>query len=217
MHRVWFLAVVAAALLVPNHAFGEKPPRRIDLKRDGFEEIAREHGVTVYKDKNSDIITLGAEGRIPAPPRRVQQALLDYPRQKGVVEALREVRVLKRGPNWLLVYQRLALPVIDDRDFTLYVKHGEHDGMLWVSYVARSNAGPGEQSGVVRVTNNRGAWELEPIDGGRATRVRYEMSIDLAGSVPMWLAKSGAGDEMPKAFASICRLSVARADRNKCG
>jgi hypothetical protein len=202
--------------LWPADAFAGKPPWRVNLKRAGFEEVARERGVTVYQDENAEILTVGAEGRIPAPARKVQQALLDYPRQVGVIERLREARVLERGLNWQLVYQRLELPLISDRDFTLYVTHGEHRGSYWVNYWSKPDAGPKEQRGAVRVTRHRGAWELVPIEGGRATRLRHEMSIDLGGALPPWLADSGAGDELPKVFGSICRLSVPKNEQSKC-
>ncbi len=42
------------------------------LSRAGFEQIALVRGVKVYKDPNADIIRLAAEGRLPAPPHKVQ-------------------------------------------------------------------------------------------------------------------------------------------------
>jgi hypothetical protein len=68
----------------------------------------------------------------------------------------------------------------------------------------------------VRVSNHRGAWELLPISGGKETLLRLEVRIDLAGSVPKWMARSSAGEELPELYASVCRLSVANKERKSC-
>jgi len=193
--------------LLPGPA--ERTPLSVPLPSAGFERIRVAGGVTVYKDPHSDIIRLAAESRFPAPPERVLQALLDYRRQVGTIARLSEARVLVRGRGWLEVYQRLNLPVISDRDFTLLVRWGEEpqSGLTWVAYHAESaRAGPRERSGVVRVTHHAGSWQLVPVEGGRATFVRFQVSIDLGGWLPKWMARSGAGREVPELFAALGRL-----------
>lgn len=203
------LCALAASGVSPAHA--ERVPLMPYLSSSAFETIAQEKGVRVYKHRTSEIIRIGAEGRFPAPPEQVRQALLDYPRQVGTIARLSEARVLSRAERALYVYQRLNLPVIDDRDFVLHVRHGADGEMRWVSYWAVTDRGPRPRDGVVRVTNHRGTWVLEPTDNGRATRVRYQVSIDLGGMLPRWMARAGAGRELPELFGAICRLS--RPDR----
>jgi len=212
------LMVLLGVLVVatPLQAWADKPPVPVKLTRDGMEIIAVQPGITVYKNEKSDLIWIGAEGRIPAPPDQVQRALLSYERQVGKIGRLSEVRVLSRGDNELTVYQRLNLPIISDRDFILKVRHGRQGVKRWISYWAVSNAGPSPRDGIVRVSNHRGAWELLPISGGKETLLRLEVRIDLAGSVPKWMARSSAGEELPELYASVCRLSVANKERKSC-
>ena len=114
---------VLAMLALPAKGT-EMTPFDTKLEDEGFERIAKDKGVTVYKHKTSEIISLAAEGRIASSPEKVMQALLDYEAQKGVIDRISESRVVERGPGWVMVYQHLNLPVISDRDYTLYVKWG---------------------------------------------------------------------------------------------
>lgn len=203
--------------IAPAVALGGKPPIPVKLTRDGMELIAVEDGVTVYKNERSDIIWIGAEGKIPAPPARVQRALIDYDRQVGKIGRLSEVKVLDEdtAKRKLVVYQRLNLPIISDRDFVLQVRHGKQGVKRWISYWAVGNRGPSPRDGIVRVTHHRGAWELLPV-GSDETLLRFEMRMDLAGSVPMWMAKSSAGEEIPALYESVCKLSVPADRRGSC-
>jgi hypothetical protein len=200
----WAVALLLIAATAPARAVGV--PLSRSLTRSGYERIGRREGVTVYKHRDSDIIRLGADGRIDAPPDKVLRALLDYERQVGVIDRLSESRVIARRDGWLRVYQRLNLPVIDDRDFTLEVRWGRSNDLRWITYRALRRRGVPERDGVVRVTRHRGSWQLEPLDGGRATRVRFMVAIDLGGWLPKWMARAGSGKEVPDLFVSIRRL-----------
>ncbi|MBW2522886.1 MAG: hypothetical protein JRI23_01860 [Deltaproteobacteria bacterium] len=216
MKRMSMMLLGATILLTSVTAWGGKPPVPVKLTRDGMELIAVEKGVTVYKNEKSDIIWVGAEGRIPAPPEQVQQALLAYERQVGKIGRLSEVKVISRDESQMTVYQRLNLPIISDRDFVLKVRHGKQGLKRWISYWAISNAGPGPRDGIVRVSHHRGGWELLPVAKGKETLLRLEVRIDLAGSVPKWMAKSSAGEELPDLYSSVCRLSVPKKEKSSC-
>ena len=171
-----------------------------------FEKIKEERGVAVYKHRHSKLIRVGAIGRLPGAPTVVQRVLLDYGRQKGRIARVSESRIVERGPNWLLVYQRLNLPVISDRDFVLRVTWGQSGETRWIRYQAVRRGGPGPRDGAVRVTDHVGTWFLRPADGGRSTEARLEVRIDLAGWLPRWLARSGAGKELPGVYSDIAGL-----------
>jgi hypothetical protein len=176
-----------------------------DLAHRGYVKVGTFDNVVVYEHDDPDLIMLGAEGKFPAPPAAVRAALLDYPRHPAVLARVAEATVLERGDDWLLVYRRLALPLIDDRDFTLRVTWGDDGGVLWIRY-RTSREGPPPKEGVVRVTNHLGEWRLFSADDGRSTLARYESNIDMGGSLPKWMSRSGAIDEMPALFAGICKL-----------
>lgn len=173
------------------------------LERAGFERIGKDQGVTVYSHPETEIIHLAGEGRFAGSPADVRDVLLAYGEQAGRVDRIVRSRVLDRGPGWLLVYQRLDPPMITDRDYTLCVNWGARDGTLWVRYQAEPELGPAPREDAVRVTEHRGSWQLVPVDGGRSTRARYEMIMDVAGWVPRWMAKSSAGDQVYEVYASF--------------
>ncbi len=206
---VWLLACSACSSVVavpPEPPAPPGPPGTIDFAREGFESRGTRARVRIFERGGGDVVRIGAEARLPASPEEVQEVLLDYPRHPGTVSHVAEARPLERGDGWMLVYQRLSMPVIDDRDFVLRVTWGEHaDGSRWIVYRA-GGEGPPPVDGVVRVTQNHGGWYLRPIESGRATLARYESNMDLGGSLPTWMSRSGAVDELPDLFTGVCEL-----------
>ena len=202
---------IIALLLLAFPAAGafaqELTPFSQNLESEGFLEIDREFGVKVYKDPESDVIRIAAEGRLAATPKQVFKAVLDYEGQVGVIKRVSETRILEKGPGWMLVYQRLNLPIISDRDYTLYVTWGAEGDNLWVNFRS-SYMGPEKRDGIVRVIEHYGSWQMKPVNNGRFTLARFQVRIDLAGSLPKWLARSGAGDELPELFQNIRRMLV---------
>ena len=72
-------------------------------------------------------------------------------------------------------------------------------------FAIANERGPKPVDGVVRVTAHEGSWRLEPTDGGKGTRAVYRFHLDLAGSVPSWLGKSQATDDLVDLFTRIGR------------
>jgi hypothetical protein len=210
------MVAVVSLMLASQVALGEEPPIRIDLPRQGFEQVARTRGVVVYKNNSSDVIWIGAVGIIPAPPEKVFQALLEYDRQAGTIARVSEATVLSHDENSLFVYERLNLPIISDRDFVLRVTHGQDLTRRWIRYQAVNDQGPAPRHGIVRVTRNTGAWELVPTQGGNATIARCEFRINLGGMLPLWMAKSRAGSEIPQLYSDICKLSLGSGKAGAC-
>jgi hypothetical protein len=198
------LALVAVSLLGAR-AEAERTPLGISLEAAGYQPIANPPGIVVYKDNDSPVIRLAAEAWLPDSPARLREVLLDYEHQVGRVERLVESRVLARGDGWLRVYQRLDLPVIDDRDYTLLVRWGQEGSLFWVSYQALDE-GPPVRPGVVRVTRHSGSWQLRAVAAG-GSFVRFPATIDMAGAVPRWMVRGSAGKEVPHLFASVCDMA----------
>ena len=208
------IAAAVTMLLASNTSAAALIPPSVPLPSRGYEWISKQRGVDVFKHRSKKIIKLGAEGRIAAPPASLLSVLLDYEGQRGRIERLTESRVLARGAGWLLVYQRLNLPVISDRDFVLRVTWGVKGRDPWIRYSAVDDVGPKPRAGVVRVTRHEGGWQLRrTADGG--TQVRFQTAIDLGGWLPMWLARSGAGKELPALFSSVRAMARSKAAQLK--
>jgi hypothetical protein len=105
-----------------------------------------------------------------------------------------------------VVYQRLNLPVISDRDFNLKVSWWEKAGVTFVTYKAIPRGDRPPRDGVVRVSHHVGSWQLKPVSDGRQTLARFQVEIDLAGWLPKWMARSGSGKEVPELFGSISEM-----------
>lgn len=212
MRTLGISTALAVSLATAGGARAEQTPLSMPLERAGFERIHWSDGVTVYSHKESKALHFAAEARFDAPPEQVQQAFVDYKSQAGHIGRLSEVRVLEHGPGSLLVYLRLNLPIISDRDYTLRVRWHERDDVRWISFRA-SRKGPAPRKGVVRMTLNQGSWQLRPIRGGRATFARYQLKMDIAGWIPTWLVRRSAAKEIPQVFAQFARMLRSRRGR----
>src|SRR5579864_36308 len=85
----------------------------------GYKHVGGKNGVEVYRQMASPVIDLVGEGDIDAPPSIVRDVLLDYSNATRVIANVAESRILEKSDREIVVYQRLKLPVISDRDFTL--------------------------------------------------------------------------------------------------
>jgi hypothetical protein len=173
------------------------------LSQEGFQILREDKGVKVYARNHRHAIELGAEGFIDAPPSVVRAVLLDYTSHPRWVQGLAESRILRRGADSLEVYQRLKLPIIDDRDFTIHVSWGDDGGVEWLKFSTANGGGPKPIDGVVRVRLNEGGWRLHGVDGDKATFAVYKFTLDLGGSLPPWLGRGRAGKDIVKLFERI--------------
>jgi hypothetical protein len=175
-----------------------------------YKHVGGKSGVEVYRQMNSPVIDLLAEGDIDAPPSLVRDVLLDYPNASKVTDNIGESRVLEKSGREIIVYQRLKLPIISDRDFTLRASWGTRGEVLTTQFAVDNSRGPEARDGIVRLSTLQGGWELQPIRGGAATHARYRVQIDLAGSVPKWMVSGGAVKNVPKLFDGIRKLAKQR-------
>ncbi len=197
-------ALPSGPLVTPPQPAGLPPPASA-LASEGFESLGEQRGFRVYRRKKQAGVELAVEGLLAGSPERVQRVLVDYPGHRRWQKHLVDQRILARGEGFLDVYERLELPVLDDRDFAAHVTWGREGDLCWMRFVAAIEGGPPLVPGVVRVTSHSGSWRLEPADGGRRTRAVYRFHIDLAGSFPMWLGSSQATNELPDFFEAIDR------------
>ncbi len=183
----------------------EMTPLGQSLEESGFEKIDERKGVKVYKDSDSDVIRVAAEGIFAGSPEEVFQVLTDYDVQKSAIERVVQSRVLSRDDSSLVVYQHLDLPFIDDRDFVLSVTWGRSKDARWIVYHAMDDAAVPVEDDIVRVKVHDGSWQITPAQQG-SSFVRFQNRIDLSGVFPMWMAKMGAGRELPRLFENLRAL-----------
>jgi hypothetical protein len=176
----------------------------------GYKRVGGDHGVDVYRLTKSPVIDLMAEGDIDAPPQLVRDVLLDYAGASKITKRVAESRVLNQGDHELIVYQRLSLPVVTDRDYNEHVTWGANGDTAMIRFFVDNQHGIGGRPGVVRVSVLSGGWDLRPIRGGAATHALYHVRIDLSGSIPRWMVSGGAAKDLPKLFDGVRREAERR-------
>jgi uncharacterized protein YndB with AHSA1/START domain len=173
------------------------------LSKEGYERVGEKAGVEVYR-RAGHAIDLAAEGDIDAPPDVVLKVLTDYGSHPKWVHGLSVSRVLDRTSSALDVYQRLHLPMLDDRDYAMHVEWKRAGDEREIHFATTNDKCPGPpDKGVVRVPLHQGSWRLEPVDGGRHTHAVYRFRMELGGSLPMWMARGRAAKDVPALFEAI--------------
>jgi len=86
-----------------------------------------------------------------------------------------------------------------------------------IRYVLRADIVAGQSIAFRQVSGdfkaNHGLWELEPVDSGSRTLLRYRVYIDPPGFVPTWLARSTFKRELPQMLTDLrkhCEAEQAR-------
>lgn len=169
--------------------------------------------LTVYtRDRHdSGLQELRAEGVIDAPPEKVWKVLRDYDRYANRMPYVQEARTVgeERGGKVSYVYTLLALPLVQRRDYVLKLvdesQWSSGRGFLKISWSVDNARAPEKPADVVRMTLNVGSWLLEPVAGGRSTRVVYSLHCDPGGGLPRWIAKMGNGVAVPEVFTALQR------------
>jgi ribosome-associated toxin RatA of RatAB toxin-antitoxin module len=139
--------------------------------------------------------TVRAAVLIEAPPSVVFQLMSRCADALLYVPHLRVCRVRDRAHDgsWELVEHEV--------DFGWYAPR--------VKYVFRAEFVPDQTITFRQVTGdfkaNQGLWELESLEGGARTLLRYRAYIDPPAFVPNWLARSTFKREMPQMLTDLRR------------
>lgn len=180
----------------------------------GWELVAETRGVAVFERPRagSSAREVQAVGEVDAPAPRLFRVLLDFERCTEVMPYTAEGRVVHReeGGRAVHLYTVLDAPVVARRDYTMRLVD-ESDwrdgkGFLKLSWTP-SNRGPPPRDGVVRVLVNEGFWLLEPLDGGKRTRVTYRLFTDPGGSLPAWATAMANRSALPDAVEAVRRAA----------
>lgn len=144
-------------------------------------------------------------GLIEATPATVFAVLDDSEAYPSFMPYTAECRILKREKDAVLAYQRLQIPLVSDRDYTLRSKNAKWLGPAGAIYRIRwepaNDEGPAEKAGVLRVNVCEGGWLLEP--EGDATRATYSIFTDSGGALPTFVANNGSRIAIRKVFDAI--------------
>ncbi len=173
-----------------------------------WEKESSAKGVTIHSrlHEGSQIREFKAVGSIEAPPATVFSILDDSESYPSFMPYTSECRVLKRDKNSVVAYQRLEVPLVSDRDYTLRSQNAKWNGpegpVFRIRWEPANEEGPAEKTGVARVSVCEGGWLLEP-DGAGATRATYSIFTDSGGTLPPFIANNGSRIAIRKVFEAI--------------
>ncbi len=192
------LRITVLALLVASSVLAE----------EGWKEESNAKGVVIQSRHRpgSSLKEFRAVGAIDATPDEVFSVIDDAESYARFMPYVAEARVLKREKNSAVLYQRLSLPLVSDRDYTLVSKHetsvGPEGQTHRVHWEAANDLGPVAKPGVVRVNLCEGGWLLEP-KGANSTRATYLIYTDSGGAIPAFIANNGCRVAIRKLFEAI--------------
>jgi hypothetical protein len=161
--------------------------------------VTESHGVTVQMRTDVKDIQVVADGSFAASPDKIVAAMTDYEHARDWQKQLRESKVLKRDAHSVDVYQRIKMPIVDDRDYVLHVTWGDDDKGAWIKFTAID--GPPLPKGVTRMKVHEGSWRLDK--GASETRAHYEVHMDLGGSLPASMARKNVAKSVPELFEGL--------------
>lgn len=206
-----FAFIACAALLASSLQAQEKAAKAELVSENGRTEWIQESAVknlTIHSRlrEGSELKEFKGVGVIEASPAAVFAVIDDSEAYPSFMPYTSEVRVIKREKSSVLAYQRLDLPVVSDRDYTLHSRHDTWlgpDGPIYrIRWEPANDLGPAEKPGVLRVNLCEGGWLLEPLGDG-STRATYSIYTDSGGALPPMLANSGGRMGIRKVFDAI--------------
>jgi hypothetical protein len=167
---------------------------------------------------DSGVLELNAVCEVNASPAAVFRAAMRRETYRHTSKYVVDYRIIRTAqPNVWYAYQRLSIPFLHDRDYTLRYEarqdslHGVYS-IVWT--IANDNGPPPEES-VVRIEVSRGSIEIRPLGSGTRAQLTYTMYADPGGSVPGWLANIGNRSTVPDLLRAIRDASVVEQDSTR--
>ena len=180
MRRASRFAVVLAAFLAPALATAQSEP-----------------SLRIEHDEARDAMAVHASIDIAASPQIVFGVITDCNRAPKFVPNLESCRILHKDPNGRWEVRETILNI------TMLPR---------IRAVSRSEIEPPRRFAFHKVGGDmrisEGAWRLEPIAKGKATRVHYDALFALNYPVPRFLVQSAAYRDIPTLMKGVERESL---------
>ena len=170
------------------------PALAIELTADRRSRLAAgEPVVSVMPDDRGAAARIEAGIEIAAPPVKVWDVMLDCSRSARFIRGLESCRVIEADPagrwdvrehqiNWLSIMPRLRTVFRSQYETHRAIAFSRTDGDVPIL---------------------EGAWRLEPIKAGAATRLHYEVRIGLSGPVPDFVVRSAIESDLPRTLIAL--------------
>lgn len=171
--------------------------------------------LTVYSRARagSEVREVLGKGSFDAPPWVIKNVIDDVGRYSSFMPYTEKSTIESQGDGWMISYQRLAIPLADDRDYVIKLFDESHEDatgkVVWKNRWTTDGAkgGPKPVDGVVRILINEGYWQLEDLDGGKHTKITYYVYTSPGGAMPAFLVNAANTQAVPDLFKAVAKAS----------
>jgi hypothetical protein len=151
-------------------------------------------------------------GSFDAPPWVVKNVIDDVARYEDFMPWTERSPVLQRGDGFVVSYQRLKMPIVEDRDYVVkIVDESVEDAqgrVVWKNRWTQANElGPPPTPGITRIDVVEGWWQLEELDAGARTKATYYVYTSPGGSIPAGLVNMANARGVPELFGAVAQAS----------
>jgi hypothetical protein len=176
-----------------------------------WQRLGDEGSVTIYCRPRigTGVKEFKGVGLIDAPPAVVEKAIEDVKDYASFLPYVVEARVISQSGNETVAYERLSLPFVSNRDYTVRIEHGpiifpSGETGYRQTWSTANELGPDERRGVVRVKINEGSWLLEPAGAdGQSTQATYQIYTNAGGFMPAFLDNRASELAIQKLFEAL--------------
>ena len=152
------VVISVCLLLIAGSPFA-RPDNGETLSADtGWQRVEEKLGVTLYSRARlgTGIKEFKGTGLVSAPPSAVEKVLADLGSYPSFMPYVIEARILSQDGPDQIIYQRLDVPFVSNRDYTVRVEHGTTRGPGGIlifrdTWQTANGEGPPERRGTVRV------------------------------------------------------------------
>lgn len=165
-------------------------------------------------------------GVVDAPPEKVFEVVTDYARFEDTMPYMEVCHVIhteKVDKNTTVNYvfffvnpplisgRYYTLKLTDERDATIEGVAGSYRSkwdLVTKGVYHETPESPGIQmlmhvKDAVETRSNQGFWLLQPLDGGKKTRLIYQVLTDPGGSIPHWIANKAQVKTLPDLLETV--------------
>ncbi|HXJ78649.1 MAG TPA: START domain-containing protein [Candidatus Methylomirabilis sp.] len=174
-----------------------------------WEQISDKGGLLVQRRPvaGSSSFEIRVTTRSPLSPAVIFDTLWSHRDYPQFIPHLKRLEILSDTGNDRVVYEQVAVPLAQDRDYTVRLqKHIDPAARRYeIFFEAANDAGPAPDSRHVRVQQLRGSWTIEPDAGGKGSLVRYDLFTEPGGSIPTWIANRAQRESVADLVAAVLK------------
>lgn len=124
-------------------------------------------------------------------PEAIFAVIWNVSEQHEFVPNVKELKVLRASDEEVVLYERITIPIVQDRDYVLRLTKRVDERQRTYEVVAegRSELGPPPAKGVVRMTRLSSRFTVTPAPEG-GSLVTYVSFGDPTGNVPSWIIRT---------------------------